>query len=168
MQSALQPVPSECLPWWKSSEPPVKKISRIISVWSNTPPGESDRQALCLGQVFLWTEQYLGLIYAIEPYIVVHKTGIAITHSWVMLVRSDIQLSKHRTRTHLSQPSFVTLCKVNRKLLELESFMPTLRWKKSLSWDISERKIKIVYNMNQNSKNTLNTNILWVWEFIIY
>lgn len=51
MQSALQPVPSECLPWWKSSEPPVKKISRIISVWSNTPPGESDRQALCLGAI---------------------------------------------------------------------------------------------------------------------
>ncbi|OXG12580.1 hypothetical protein C366_05391 [Cryptococcus neoformans Tu401-1] len=51
MQSALQPIPSECLPWWKSSEPPVKKISRIISVWSNTPPGESDRQALCLGTI---------------------------------------------------------------------------------------------------------------------
>lgn len=51
MQSALQPVPNECLPWWQLSEPPVKKPSRIMSVWSNTPPGESDRQALCLGAI---------------------------------------------------------------------------------------------------------------------
>ncbi|EAL18429.1 hypothetical protein CNBJ0710 [Cryptococcus deneoformans B-3501A] len=58
MQSALQPVPNECLPWWQLSEPPVKKPSRIMSVWSNTPPGESDRQALCLGQVFLCPQDW--------------------------------------------------------------------------------------------------------------
>ncbi|XAO24566.1 hypothetical protein I312_103370 [Cryptococcus bacillisporus CA1280] len=51
MQSALQPLPNECLPWWQLSEPPVRKPSRIISVWHPTSPGENDHQALCLGAI---------------------------------------------------------------------------------------------------------------------
>ncbi|WVO24001.1 uncharacterized protein IAS62_005360 [Cryptococcus decagattii] len=51
MQSALQPLPNECLPWWQLSEPPVRKPSRIRSVWHPTSQGENDHQALCLGAI---------------------------------------------------------------------------------------------------------------------
>lgn len=168
MQSALQPLPNECLPWWQLSEVPVRKPSRIVSAWHPTSPGENDHQALCLGQVLPWSGQYLGLSYVVEPYIAVLKTGIAITHSWAMPVSLDIQLIKQRTRTHLSQPSFVTFCEVNRKLLKLESFIPTLQWKKSLYWNISKIETRIVYNVRPNLKNTLNTNTLWARKYIIH